>query len=212
MEFVRKNGSSLRSLGWKWEDMILPGRENSRNCMDPDEMKMRGCLSTPGSPKYVLPVAQSTSVTLVSLYTRRRSLTIYSEALIKRVERCTWRPRSSELRDSLGGHDQVNSGIHSEAVIEQVWRCTWRPRSSELRDALGGRDWASLKIHLQAMIEWDCRSNWKRSIWREAWRQLRLYSLINLELWECRELSTITFAERWETAWVRETVDLGIML
>jgi len=119
-EFVRKNNSSSRSVGRKWEDMILPGRENARNCVDPDEMKMRWCLSTTGFPEYVLPVAQSTSVTPVSPYTRRRSLMMYSEAVIEQVERCTWWPRSSELRDALGGRDRVNSEIHSEAVIERV--------------------------------------------------------------------------------------------
>jgi len=98
-------------------------------------------------------VAQSTSVTPVSPYTRRRSLTMYLEAVIERVERCTWRPRSSELRDALRSKDRVNSEIHSEAVIERVWRCTWGPRLSELRDALGGRDRASLDINLEAEIE-----------------------------------------------------------
>jgi len=63
--------------------MILPGRENPRNCMDPDEMKMSSCLSTPGSPEYVLPVAQSTSITPVSLFTRRRSVTMYLETAIE---------------------------------------------------------------------------------------------------------------------------------
>jgi len=89
---------------------------------------------------------------------------MYLEAVIERVERRTWRPRSSELRDALGGQDQVNSDalggqdrvnseIHSEAVIERVWRCIWRPRSSELRDALGGRDRASLEMYWEAVIE-----------------------------------------------------------
>jgi len=104
-EFVRKNGSSWRSLGRKWEDMILPGHANPRNCVDLDEMKMSWCLSTPGSPEYVLPVAQSTSVTPVSPYTCHRSLMMYLDAMIERVERCTWRPRSSELRDALGVQD-----------------------------------------------------------------------------------------------------------
>ena len=69
---------------------------------------------------------------------------------MERVYRCTWRPRSSELRDALGGRDGVNSEMDSvsvierlemqlEAVIEQVSTCTWWPRSTELRDALGGR-------------------------------------------------------------------------
>jgi len=126
-EFVRKNGSSSRSLGSKWEDMILRGHENPRNCVDPDEMKMRWCQSTPGSPEYVLPVAQSTSVTRVSPYTRRPSLMMYLEAVIERVERCTWRPWSRGLRDALGGRDRARLVMHFEAVIKRVWRCHWRP-------------------------------------------------------------------------------------
>jgi len=101
---------------------------------------MRCCLSTPGSPEYILRVAHSTSVTRVSPYTHRRSLTIYLEAMIELVWRCTWRPGSNELRDALGDRDQSSLEMHWEAVIERVWRCTWRPRSSELRDALAGRD------------------------------------------------------------------------
>ena len=66
--------------------MILPDRENPSNCMDPDSMEMRECLSTLGSPEYVLPVAQSTSVTPVSLYTCRCSLMMYLKAVIERVE------------------------------------------------------------------------------------------------------------------------------
>jgi hypothetical protein len=78
-------------------------------------------------------------------------------------------------------------------------------------DALGGCDRANLEMHLQAMIEQNWRRTWRRSIWRDARRQLRLYSLVNLSLWECRELS-ITSAERRETGWEWETVDLGMML
>jgi len=120
---------------------------------------------------------------------------MHLEDVIERVWICTWRLRSSELRDALGDIDRVNSEMHLEAVIERVWICTWILRSSELRDALGGQDRASLEMHLQAMIERDWRSTWKQSIWREARRQLRLYSLVKLYLWECRELST-TSAER----------------
>ena len=98
--------------------MVLPGCENPCNCVDPDEMKMRGCLSTPGCPKYVLSVTQSTSVTPVSLYTGRRSLTMYMKAMIMRVERCTWRPGSSELRDALRGRHRASLEIHSGAEID----------------------------------------------------------------------------------------------
>ena len=77
---------------------------------------------------------------------------IHCEAIIQRVWQCTWMPRSSELRDTLG------------AVIEQVWRCIWRQRSSGLRDAFVGRDRSSLEMHLQTMIERDWRSTWRWSI------------------------------------------------
>jgi len=39
---------------------------------------------------------------------------LHLEAVIERVWRCIWRPRSS------------NSEMHLEAVIERVWRCTGR--------------------------------------------------------------------------------------
>jgi len=51
---------------------------------------------------------------------------IHWEAMIERVWRSTWRPRSSELRAALGGRDRVSLEMHLEAVIERVWRSTWR--------------------------------------------------------------------------------------
>ena len=79
---------------------------------------MRCCLSTPGSPEYILRVADSTSVTPVSPYSHRRYLTIYLEAVIELVWRCTWRPRLGELRDALGSRDRVSLEMHLEAEIE----------------------------------------------------------------------------------------------
>jgi len=194
---------SSRSVGRRWEDMILPGCEDPRNCVDPptervrpkggkdrvcifvvwqDEMKMRCCLSTPGSPKYILRVAHSTSVTPVSPYTHHRSfhvrisvhppsllndilgvrdrssLEMHWEAVIERVWRCTWRPRWSELRDALGGRDRSSLEMHWEAEIEWTQRCTWRPWSSEFGDAQGGRDGVNSELHLEAVINrvWRC--------------------------------------------------------
>jgi len=66
-------------------------------------------------------------------------------------DRCTWRPRLSELRDALGDRnrrDRASLGMHFDAVIERVWRCNSRPRLSELRDTLQGRDRASLEMYL----------------------------------------------------------------
>jgi hypothetical protein len=61
---------------------------------------------------------------------------MHFEAVIERVWRFNWRPRSSELRAALRRHDRSSLEMHLEAVIDQVWRCTGRPRSSEPRDAL----------------------------------------------------------------------------
>jgi len=96
---------------------------------------------------------------------------------------CTWRRRSYELWDALGGRDQVNSEdalrgrdwssleMHSEAVTERVWRCTRRLWSSEIGGVLGGSlfggrcdgSWDSIHwLTCNWMRNWlgagDCRS------------------------------------------------------
>jgi hypothetical protein len=43
---------------------------------------------------------------------------IYLRAVIELVWRCTWRPRSSELRDALGHRDQSGLEMHWEAEVE----------------------------------------------------------------------------------------------
>jgi hypothetical protein len=50
------------------------------------------------------------------------SVEIHLKTVIERVRRCTWRPRSSEFGDALGGHDRASL----EAVIERVWTSTGR--------------------------------------------------------------------------------------
>jgi len=79
---------------------------------------MRCCLSTPGSPEYILCVAHSTSVTPVSLYTNRRSVSIYLEAVINCVWRSPGGPRSSEVGDALGCRDRASSEVNLEAEME----------------------------------------------------------------------------------------------
>jgi len=155
--------------------MILPGRENPRKCVDPDEMEMRRCLSNPGSPKYVLPVAQFTSVTPVSPYTRHRSLTMYLEAVIDRVEGCTLRRWSSKFGDALLGRDGAGLKMHFEAAIEwvwryalgvrdlanlkavilHVWRYTWRPWSIEIGGVLGGSRFGGGRSGGRCDGDWD---------------------------------------------------------
>jgi len=46
------------------------------------------------------------------------TLEMHSEAVIERVWRCTWRPRSSELRDALGDRDRASLDMHLEAMID----------------------------------------------------------------------------------------------
>jgi hypothetical protein len=84
-------------------------------------MKMIGRLSNPRFQEYLLLFVHSTSVTPLSPHTHSCFSRIFSKAILERVWRDTWRPRSSELRDALG--HCVCSGLDmcSEAVIERVW-------------------------------------------------------------------------------------------
>jgi len=82
---------------------------------------------------------------------------LLEDVLDRACLRGTWRRRSSELRDPLGGRDWASLDMHLETAIERVWRCTWRPWSCEL----AGRNRASLKIHLEPEIEWTQRSTWR---------------------------------------------------
>jgi len=43
---------------------------------------------------------------------------MHFEAVIERVCRCNWRPRSSALRAALGGRDRGSLEMHLEANIE----------------------------------------------------------------------------------------------
>jgi hypothetical protein len=52
---------------------------------------------------------------------------MHLEAVIVRVGRCIWRPRSSNSRDALRGRDRAGLKMHLEAEIEELKRCTWRP-------------------------------------------------------------------------------------
>jgi len=47
---------------------------------------------------------------------------MHLEAVIERVSRCTWRLRSSELRDALGGRDRASLEMHLEAMIVRTCR------------------------------------------------------------------------------------------
>ena len=114
-------------------------------------------------------------------YLYRASLEMHFEAVIERVWTCTWRPRSSELSDALGGRDTPSWEMNFEVVMERVWGCSFRPWSSDFGDALWswdpssseictwgawsceleGREPGCLEILLEAMIDQDWGSTWK---------------------------------------------------
>jgi hypothetical protein len=83
-----------------------------------DELKIRFCLSTAGSPEDILRVGPSSSITPVFPYTHCRSLTIYLEAMITLVWRCTCSARSSDQRDVLGGRDRLSLKMHLVANVD----------------------------------------------------------------------------------------------
>jgi len=148
------------------------------------------------------------------------------EAMIERVLRCIWRPRS------------CNSEMHLEAVIERVWRCIWRPRScnSEMRlEAVFERVWRCIRrpwssnseMHLEAVIERVWRCTWRprscnsemhlealiERVWRCIWRPWPSNSEIHLEtvierVWRCtcRPRSMWTQRCTWRP-WSREFGD-----
>jgi len=72
------------------------------------------------------------------------------EAMMVCTARCTCRPKSSEFRDPLGGHQHVIIVLHLECFIMQVQCCTqglwsgefgdslWMPRSSKIDGVLPG--------------------------------------------------------------------------
>jgi len=162
---------SSRSVG-RWEDMILPGHEDPRKCADPRNLgqsewdKKLGKIQCEFSlydkrrwkwdDVYLLRVCR--------IYTPRHSVhlrnpcisvqppSLLEDVLDRACLWCTWRRRSSELRDALGGRDWASLDMHLETELEWTQRCTWRRRSSELRDARGSRDWASLEMHLETML------------------------------------------------------------
>jgi hypothetical protein len=74
---------------------------------------------------------------------------MHLEAVMERVWRCIWRPRSSNSLMHLEAEIKLNSEMHLEAEIEPVWRCTRRPRS------------CNSEMHLEAVIERVCRCTWR---------------------------------------------------
>jgi len=121
------------------------------------------------------------------------------QAVIERVWRYTWRPRSSEFGDALGGRDRSSLEMHWEAEMEWTQRCLWRPWSIESGDTLGDRDRASVEMHLWAVIERVWTSTWMRSM---EVRRVSLHPVVNSQPWECDEV-TLPWKLLWRTGWSR---------
>ena len=173
-------------------------------------------------------VADSLSVSPVSPYTHHRSLMIYIEAVIELVWRCTWRPRTSELREALGGRERSSLEMHWEAVIERVLTCTWRPRWSQLTHALGGRDRVNSEMRLAAVIKrvWTCPwrpwvSNFGHALGGHDWASLDMHleaaiewtQRSTLRLWPSGFGDPLSHYDRARLEeYLEAAVDLGIML
>jgi len=83
------------------------------------------------------------------------------EAMLEAVWRCSWRPRSSELRDALCGHDQAS--LEMQLETENMWTqiCIKRPWSREYGDVLGGHDRVSLEMNFAPIFKRGWRCNFR---------------------------------------------------
>ena len=143
---------SLRSIG-RWEDMILPGREDPHNCADIRNLGQSEWDQKLGKIEYEFSLYDK-RWKWDDVYLLRGVPNIYSPSLCPpplplylgttavAPWRCTW---SSVFE------------THLETEIEWTQRCTWRPWLSEFRYALGDWDRASLEMHFEAMIVRTCR-------------------------------------------------------
>jgi len=166
---------SSRSEG-RWEDMILPGREDPRNLGQSewdqklgkiecefslndkrrwkwdDVYLLRGLpnIYSPSLCSPPLPLYLRTTAVAPWRWTWSSMFGMHLETEIEWTQRCTWRPGSSEFGDALGDRE-----------IEWTQRCTWRPWLSEFGDALGDCDRVNSEMDLEARIE---------RVWRCTWR------------------------------------------
>ena len=75
------------------------------------------------------------------------------QAVLESNSRCAWKGQSSELSDSLRGHDRASLEMQLVTEIEWCQRFTGRPCPSELGDAVGGPGLVNSEMHFVAMIE-----------------------------------------------------------
>jgi len=117
---------SSRSIG-RWEDMILPGREDPRNCADPQNLGQSEWDQKLGKIECEFSLYDKRRWKWDDVYLLRGLPNIYSPSLCPPLLPlylwiCTWRLRSSELRDALGGCDRASLEMHLEAMLVRTWR------------------------------------------------------------------------------------------
>ena len=150
----------------------------------------------------------------------------YLNGIIEWAWRCTWRLRSTELKDACGGHDWQSLGY------------TPTPWGSNMLDANGSPDRVIRETNLEAVLKPVHSALWgrDREVRRCTWRQwsseiggvLRggqsggdrsggrrngtwdwIHSLTdNCQTAESWALHSVQNDERWETGCERQTVDL----
>jgi len=144
--------SSSRSLGRRWEDMILPGREDplnrwlsewhqmlgkiecefslndKRGWKCDDVYLLRGLLNiySPSPCPAIVPLCPHTTAIAPWRCSWSSVCEMDLEIEIEWTQRCTWGPWLSQFGYTLGDWDRVNSEMRLEAVLERLWRCTCR--------------------------------------------------------------------------------------
>ena len=116
-EFTRKSSSVWRSIGFGWDNLILPTVESPRN-LGQSEWEQKW-----GKIECVFSLYDIIRWKWDDVYLLQGLPNIYSPSLC-----------SPPL-----------PLYHSTPAIT-LWRCTWRPGSSDFGDALGDRDWVNSEM------------------------------------------------------------------
>jgi len=119
------------------------------------------------------------------------SLEMHLEAWSEWTQRWPWRLFQGSLEIPFRGHDHA----YLEAVMKEVWGCTWRPRSIRI----GGGLWCHPSTGNR--LGGRCEGSLDSVHWST-------HNCGNIENWVQQGPLR---AERWETGWERETVDLWMM-
>jgi len=157
---------SSRSVG-RWEDMILPSREDPHSCIHPRNLGQSEWDQKLWKIECECCLYDKRRWKWDDVYLLRGLPNIYSPSLcppplplyLRTNAVASWRSTWAKMFE-----------MHLETEIEWTQRCTWRLGSSEFGDALGGRGWvdsedalggrdrSSLEMRSEAVTErvWRC--------------------------------------------------------